>query len=408
MSKGLVLLALAASLARGQTYDLLLKGGHVIDPANQIDGRMDVAITGGKIARVAPDIAASSAKKTIPAAGLYVTPGLIDLHAHVYGYSGSLFPDSTSLVNGTTTICDAGGAGWRTFEDFKKRIIDPSKTRVLVFLNIVGRGMVGPSAENDVEDMDAKRTAEKIRQYPDLIVGVKTAHYGRPGWTALERAVEAGRLSNTPIIVDNNILSNMGRDTRTKLLEKMRPGDMHTHTYNDRHLELIDRFSGKVTPVMWEARKRGVLFDMGHGSGSFLWPVATAAMKQGFPPDTISTDLHSSSIMMQQADMPTCMSKLMNLGMTLQDAVTRSTVAPAKAISRFPALGTLGADKTADVAVLELKKGVFAFKDAWGKKMLGTQKLEAVMTIRDGKIVYDVKGLAYPRWQDAGEYTVIP
>jgi dihydroorotase len=407
MSKAIALLALAAALARGQSYDLLLKGGHVIDPGNNIDGLMDVAVSGSKIARVAPDIPASSAKKTVNAAGLYVTPGLIDLHAHVYGYSGSIFPDSTSLVNGTTTICDAGGAGWRTFEDFKKRIIDTSRTRVLVFLNIVGKGMVGATAENDVEDMDPKRTAEKIRQYPDLMVGVKTAHYGRPGWTALERAVEAGKLSNTPIIVDNNILSSTGRDTRTKVLEIMRPGDIHTHAYNDRHLELVGRFSGKVTPTMWEARKRGVLFDLGHGGGSFLWPVAVRAMKDGFPPDTISTDLHASSIMMQQADMPNCMSKLMNLGMTLQDAVIRSTVAPAKAIHRFPALGTLGLDRTADIAVLQLQRGVFAFKDAWGKKLLGAQKLEAVMTIRDGKVAYDVKGLAYPRWQDAGEYMVI-
>ena len=407
MSKAIALLALAAALARGQSYDLLLKGGHVIDPGNNIDGRMDVAVTGNKVARVAADIPASSAKKTVNAAGLYVTPGLIDLHAHVYGYSGSIFPDSTSLVNGTTTICDAGGAGWRTFEDFKKRIVDTSRTRVLVFINIVGKGMVGPRAENDVEDMDPKRTAETIRQYPELIVGVKTAHYGRPGWTALERAVEAGKLSGTPIIVDNNILSNMGRDTRTKLLEKMRPGDMHTHTYNDRHIELVDRFSGKVTPTVMEARKRGVLFDLGHGGGSFLWPVAVRAMKGGFPPDTISTDLHATSIMMQQPDMPNCMSKLMNLGMTLQDAVARSTVAPAKAIHRYPALGTLGVERGADIAVLELKRGVFAFKDAWDMKFLGTQKLEAVMTIRDGKIVYDVKGLAFPRWQDAGEYTVI-
>jgi dihydroorotase len=390
MPKALLLLALASVLAQGQTYDLLLKGGHVIDPANNVDGRMDVAIAGGKIARVAPSIT-GAATRTIDAAGLYVTPGLIDLHAHVFGYSGSLPPDSTSLVNGTTTICDAGGAGWRTFEDFKKTVIDQAKTRVLVFLNIVGKGMVGSSAENDVEDMDPKLTAQKIRQYPGLIVGVKTAHYSRPGWAAVERAVEAGRLSNTPIIVDNNILSYTGRDTRTKLLEKLRPGDMHTHTYNDRHLEVIDRFSGKVTPVMWEARKRGVLFDLGHGSGSFLWPVATAAMKQGFPPDTISTDLHASSIMIPQSDMPNCISKLMNLGMTLQDAIARSTVAPAKAIHQFPALGTLTEGRVADVGIFGLRKGVFAFKDAWGKKMLGTQKLEAVFTVRDGKVVAERK-----------------
>lgn len=399
---------LTTSIANAQSYDFLLKGGHVIDPANQIDAVMDVAISGNKIARVAPNLPAGQAKKVLDLKGLYVTPGLIDLHAHVFGYSGSLFPDDTALVAGTTTIVDAGGAGWRSFEEFKNKIINKSKTRVLVFLNIAGRGMIGPESEDNVEDMSPEKTAAKIKEYADIIVGIKVAHFGLPGWDALKRAIAAGRLSQTPVIIDDKIFTNSGRTSREKVLEVMRPGDLHTHLYNDRQIEVIDRFTGRVQPYMIEARKRGVLFDLGHGGGSFLWPVANRAMRQGFPPDTISTDLHSSSILLPQSDMPNCISKLMNLGMKLQDAIQRSTVNPARAIKRFPELGTLDEGKVADVAVFEMKTGVFAFKDAWSNKMLGTQKLECVATFRDGKLVIDLNGLAFPKWTEAGEYQVIP
>ncbi|MCI0423338.1 MAG: amidohydrolase/deacetylase family metallohydrolase [Acidobacteria bacterium] len=404
----LPLVLVTASVARAQSYDILLQGGHVIDPANRIDQVMDVAISGDRIVRVAPSLPVRRAKKVLNVKGLYVTPGLIDLHAHVYGYSGSVFPDDTALLAGTTTVVDAGGAGWRSFDDFRKRIIEPSRTRVLVFLNIVGRGMIGPEAENNVEDMDPVKTAAKIEENPNEIVGIKVAHFVLPGWTALERAIEAGRLSNTPVIVDDSIFTNRARTSREKLLRVMRPGDLHTHVYNDRQLEVVDRFTGELQPYILEARKRGVLFDLGHGRGSFLWPVAVRAMKQGFPPDTISTDLHSSSIMIQQSDMANCISKLMNLGMKLPDAVERSTVNPARAIKRFPELGTLGEGQVADVAVFELKTGVFAFKDAWSKKLLGTQKLECVATIRNGRLVADLNGLGFPLWNKAGEYEVIP
>lgn len=387
-----------AAGAAAQTYDLVLAGGHVIDPASGIDQVTDVAVTGNRIARVAQNLPRNQAKKVVDVSGLYVTPGLIDLHAHVYGYSGSLLPDDTHLVAGTTTVVDAGGSGSRTFDEFRARIIDKSQTRVLVWLNIVGRGMLGGQVESNVEDMDPKATADKIRQHPDLIMGIKTAHYGRPGWTALERAVEAGRLAHVPVIVDNNILSGTERNTREKLLDQLRPGDLHTHSYNDRQIELLDRHSGKVQEYARQARTRGVLFDMGHGAGSFLWPVATQAMRQGFPPDTISTDLHSTSILVGEPDMPNCISKLVNLGMPLQDAVGRSTVSPAKAMHRYPELGTLGAGKTADIGVFVLRQGVFAFKDAWAKKMLGRQKLECLLTVRNGKIVFDQEGLSMPEW----------
>ena len=405
-SKLLVCLFFAKLLA-AQTYDLLIKGGHIIDPGNQVDGISDIAISGNKIARVARDIDARQAKKTVDATGLYVTPGLVDLHAHVHGYQGALFPDDTALTTGTTTVVDAGGSGWRTFDDFKTKVIDRSKTRVLVFINIVGAGMIGSAAEDNVADMDPVATANKIKQHRDTIVGIKTAHFGLPGWAAIKNAVEAGRLSGTPVIVDDKILTNSGRTSREKLLDVLRPGDMHTHSFNDRQLELVDRFTGKVQPYMFEARRRGVLFDMGHGAGSFLWPVASRALAQGFPPDSISTDLHGQSILIAQSDMPNCISKMMTLGMGLQEAIERSTVKPARAIHRYPELGTLGVGRSADIAIFNLETGVFAFKDSWSKKRLGTKRLECVLTVRDGKIVYDVNGLAFPLWNTAGNFEVI-
>lgn len=384
----------------GQTYDLLLKGSHVIDPANKIDRVMDVAISGRKIVCVAPNIPPGRSRATVDLKGLYVTPGLVDIHTHVYthGRGSTLFPDDTSLINGSTTVVDAGVSGWRNFEDFKQSIIDKSQTRVLAFLNILGRGMSDDRAnEQDVEDMDPIAAAAMIKRYPDIIVGIKHAHFTRPGFAGLKRAIEAGRLSGKPVMLDINVLSDSGRTTREKV-EILRPGDIGTHLYNDMHFELLDRQTGKLQPYMVEARKRGVLFDMGHGGAGFLWPVAVGAMKQGFPPDSISTDLHPSSIMLPQVSMPNCISKFMALGMTLQDAITRATVNPARAIKRFPELGTLSQGSGADVAVFELRTGTFQLIDSARKKMRADKLLECVMTVRGGKIVNDVNGLSFPLW----------
>jgi dihydroorotase len=391
-----------------QQYDIVLKGGRVVDAANQVDAVRDVAVRDGRIARVAADIPASEARKAIDVAGRIVAPGLIDLHFHAYGYSGALFPDDTALPTGATTVVDAGGAGFRTYADFKKKIIDVSKTRVLVLLNIAGRGMIGSSSEDNVDDMRPQETAATIRANREAIVGIKVAHFGKPGWDALKRAVEAGRLAEVPVMVDDKIFTNTGRTSREKLLDVMRPGDMHTHMYNDRQVEIVSRFNGKVHEYARQARVRGVLFDLGHGGGSFLWPVADAAARDGFFPDTISTDLHESSIMMQQSDMPNCMSKMMSLGMPLEEAIRRSTMEPARVVKRLPEIGTLGEGRAADIAVLALREGVFALKDSWGKKRLATKKLENVLTIRAGKLVWDAEGRGFPEWTGAGKYEVIP
>ena len=397
-----VSLALGAKPAAAQqpAYDLLLTGGHVIDPANEIDGVRDVAVRDGRVVRVASGISPAWATRTVDVKGLYVVPGLVDIHTHHYGYSGALFPDDTALPAGTTTVADAGGPGWRNFEDYQEKILRRATTRVLTFIHSVGLGMGGD--ENDVKDMDPRATADKIKAYPDLIVGVKNAHFGEPGWDSVDRAVEAGRLANKPVILDNAILSWTGRDTRTKLLEKLRPGDIHTHFYNDRQLEVLDRKTNQVQPYMFEARKRGVLFDLGHGGGSFLWPVAEQAMAQGLPPDIISTDLHAGSILSTQSDMPNVMSKMLTLGMPLGEAIYRSTVTPARAIGRFPEVGTLGEGREADIAILRLDEGVFSFHDALGKKRLGTRRLMNVLTVRAGEIVYDRDGLAFEDWDAPG------
>jgi dihydroorotase len=390
------LIVLLCGSAAAQQYDLVLRGGRVMDPANNVNGVLDVAIAGNHVAAVAAHIADQQARKIVDVSGFLVVPGLVDLHAHVFGYEGSLSPDDTALPAGTTTIVDAGGSGWRTFDEFRRTVIAHSATRVLVWMNIVGAGMVGEPYESNVDDMDPAATSQAILKNRDLVIGIKTAHFAKPGWAAIDRAVEAGRRAHVPVMVDDKIFTNSQRTTAEELLQHLRPGDIHTHMYNDRQMELVDRFTGKVQPWMIQARKRGVLFDVGHGGGSFLWPVAASAIRQGFLPDTISTDLHSTSILMQQSDMPNVMSKMMLLGMSLEDVILRSTVNPAKEISRFPELGTLGIGGIADIAVLENETGVFAFKDAWPAKKLANHRLSCVLTIRDGRVVYDRDGRTFP------------
>ena len=401
-----VLMACSVTMASAQQYDLVLHGGHVIDPGNGIDALMDVAVSGDHVAAVEASIPGVRARRVIDVTGYYVVPGLVDLHMHVFGYSGSIAADGNALPAGTTTIVDAGGSGWRTFDTFRSTVIASAKTRVLVLLNIVGKGMIGEPYESDTEDMDPAKTADTIMRNRDVIVGIKTAHFGKPGWTAIDRAVEAGRKSSVPVMVDDRIFVFTGRTSKDELLEHLRPGDIHTHMYNDRQIELVDRFTGKVQPWMQAARERGVLFDVGHGAGSFLWTVATPAIAQGFWPDTISTDLHHDSLYIQQSTMPNVMSKLMLLGMSFKDVLVRSTVNPAKAIGRYPEMGTLGVGREADIAVFEERTGVFTFKDSWPAKRLGAKRLECVLTVRAGKVVYE-RGAAPPAETDLAIYDLL-
>jgi dihydroorotase len=388
-----------------QQFDLLIKGGHVVDPKNQVNSVMDVAIAAGKIARVATDIPATQAKKAVDAAGLYVTPGLVDIHAHVFygtlldseyggGYS-SIPPDGFTFRSGVTTVVDAGGSGWRTFLEFKDQVIDRVRTRVLALLNIVGSGMRGGPVEQNLSDMDAKLTAMRIREYPEILVGVKTAHYEGPEWDPVDRAVEAGKLANVPVMVDFGRFAPE-RPYQELVLKHLRPGDISTHMYLGR-VPMLDQ-EGKILPYLFEARRRGVIFDVGHGGGSFVFRQAVPAMKEGWIPDSISTDLHVSSMNGGMKDMLNVMSKFLNLGMSLQEVILRSTWNPAKEIKR-PELGNLGIGSPADLAVLSLRQGSFGFVDVDGGKIKGSQKLECELTLRDGQVVWDLNGISRPDWE---------
>lgn len=390
---------------QAQQFDLLIKGGHVIDPKNRVDSVMDVAIAAGKIAQVASDIPASQAKQVVAATGLFVTPGLIDIHAHVFygtlldseyggGYS-SLPPDGFTFRSGVTTVVDAGGSGWKTFLEFKDQVIDRVRTRVLALLNIVGTGMRGGPVEQNLADMDPKLTAMRIREYPEILVGVKTAHYDGPEWDPVDRAVEAGRLANVPVMVDFGRFAPE-RPYQDLVLKHLRPGDISTHMYLAR-VPMLDK-EGKVLPYLFEARRRGVIFDVGHGGGSFVFRQAEPAMKQGWMPDSISTDLHVTSMNAGMKDMLNVMSKFLNMGMSLQEVILRSTWNPAQEIKR-PELGTLSVGSGADLALLALRQGSFGFVDVDGGKFKGNQKLECELTLRDGQVVWDLNGISRPEWQ---------
>jgi dihydroorotase len=414
LSTALAVLALSAALPLSAQNpppppNLLIRNGHVIDARNGLDGVMDVSIAGGKIAAIAAKIDPPPGARIVDATGLYVVPGLIDIHAHVFfgtekdsylsNGDSAVPPDNHSFRNGQTTLVDVGGAGWRNFPQFKEQVIDRARTRVLSFLNIVGSGMKGGPIEQNLADMDAKLTAMRIRQNPGVIVGIKVAHYSGPEWDPVTRAVAAGRETNVPVMVD------FGGHTpplalEDLLLKHLRPGDILTHTYASvrGRIPIVDE-SGKVRPYVWEARKRGVIFDAGHGGGSFLFSQAVPATKQGFYPDVISTDLHTGSMNTGMKDILNTMSKFLNLGMSLQDVVKANTSKAAEVIKR-PDLGHLGVGPTTDVGVLNLRRGSFGFIDTGGGKMLGNQKLECELTVKGGQVVWDLNGISRPLWTE--------
>lgn len=387
-------------------FDLLLKGGNVIDPANGIDAPLDVAVAGDRIAQVAPDIPSAQAARTIDASGLYVTPGLIDIHVHVYHTREpetlSVIADHHTFRSGVTTVVDTGTAGARHFLHFKRTVIDRWKTRIFAFVNIVNSGMLGPF-EQDIHEMDPALAASIVLAYPDDCVGIKTAHYwvskpfddAHPPWAAVDRALEAAELCQKPLMVD--FWHREGR-TYPELLRKMKPGDIHTHVYAQQFPILNE--ANKPADFMFEARERGIIFDLGHGSGSFWFRQAIPAFNGGFPPDSISTDLHIGNVNGVVRDMLNTMSKLLCMGMPLIDVISRSTVAPAREIGH-PELGTLSIGAEADIALLRQERGEYGYVDCGYARMNGDRKLSCEMTIRAGEIVYDLNGRSTPLWEDA-------
>jgi dihydroorotase len=433
-------LVISTTSAQQPKYDLLLKGGHVIDPANGLDAKMDVAVSLGRIAAVQKDIPASEAGKVADVSGLYVTPGLIDIHYHI-GHGGAplkwfaqdsgghevlsptafTLPDPRSVLvpygvpadlalqSGVTTIVDAGSAGADTFLEEKEEVIEHAKVRVLAFLNIVADGMKG-GLEQTVDVMDVKRCADTVLRYSDIIVGVKTAHYWpqkllddlHPTWAAVDRAIACGEAAKVPVMFD--FWPRPERSYADLILQKARPGDIHTHVFAQQFPIILP--DGTLNPIMQQARNRGVIFDVGHGGGSFWFRNAVPAVKQGFVPDSMSTDLHIGDFTV--LSMSNVMSKFLSMGVPLADLIRRSTVNPAHEIHR-PELGTLTVGREADIAVLDEQHGHFGFIDCGWAKMEGTSRIVAQMTIRAGRIVYDPSGLSMVQWEKARpQYFNIP
>ena len=390
-----------------QVYDILIKNGHVIDSKNNINKIIDIAIIDNKIALIQKNISRKSALRIIDANGLYVTPGLIDIHSHNFhgtepnNYLSNSFdalpPDGFSFRSGVTTIVDVGGAGWRNFKTFKEQIIDRSKTRVLSFLNIIGSGMKGGSIEQNLSDMEPNRTAEIANEFPKEIVGIKLAHFNGYNWIPVDRVVEAGRLTNLPVMIDFG-----GSDPELPLdkllLEKLRAGDIFTHTYA--HVKgrtpIVDK-NGKLREYVVEAQQKGIIFDVGHGGGSFLFEQAIPAVKQGLKPNSISTDLHTGSMNGGMKNIINVMSKFLNMGIEIEEIIKLTTWNPAKYIKRTD-LGHLSLGAEADITLLNLREGNFGFIDTQGKRMNGNNILECELTIKAGKIVYDLNGLASNEW----------
>jgi dihydroorotase len=342
----------------------------------------------------------------VDATGLLVMPGLLDIHAHVYHTREpeglSVVADHHSFRSGVTTMVDTGTAGAKHFLHFKRTVIDMAKTRIFAFINIVKSGMIG-DFEQDMNEMDPELAASIVMAYPEICVGIKTAHYwtyqpwdaSHVPWGAVDRALTASAICKKPLMVDF-----WPRPERPypELLRKMQPGDIHTHVFAQQFPVLDD--NKKPNPFLFEARERGIIFDLGHGAGSFWFRQAIPAMQNGFSPDSISTDLHVGNVNGPVVDMLTTMSKLLNIGMPLNEVIYRSTVTPAREIGH-PELGTLHAGAEADIALLRLDEGQFTFTDCGKARFSGAHKLTCQMTLRGGEAVYDPFGLTMPDWTEA-------
>jgi dihydroorotase len=403
-----------------EKLDLLLKGGRVIDPANHVDAVRDVGIRKGKIARMEETIPAGASAHVVDVSGLLVTPGLIDIHVHAYItrqprrpglFMDSLNADAHFLGSGVTTCVDTGSAGSEEVGHFRETVIERSITRILAYVNISAPGMGDPEQNIGTFDVDAAAGAGTA--HADVVVGIKTAHYWprepfdaeHPPWESVERAVQAGERCGMPVMVDF-WPRPPERPYPDLILKMLRPGDIHTHVFA-RQFPVIDE-KGKVYPYMYEARERGVWFDLGHGSASFWFRNGARAIAEGFVPDSISTDLHMGNIRGPVFSMLSTMSKCLVMGMPLEEVIYRSTVTPARAIRR-PELGTLSVGAEADVAVLEHLKGEFSYRDCGHTRMDGEDRLVCKLTLRKGEVVWDRDAMTVPGWEDAPpDYWEVP
>ena len=397
---------LVVHFAKAQQYAIVIRDGHLIDAKNSINGVMDIAINDGKIISIAKNIDTAKAMQVVDARGMYVTPGLIDMHTHVfygnepdhsYGNGpSSILPDGFTFRTGVTTVVDAGCSGWRSFPVFKRQVIDNAQTRILALLNIVGEGMRGGVYEQDTKDMDAKMTALVAKRYRDVVVGVKVAHFVGNEWKPVDEAVKAGTMANIPVMIDFGD-SEPPLSIEELFMKHLRAGDIFTHCFGQlsNREPIVDVNTKKIKSFVPEAQKKGIVFDVGYGQISFAFSQAIPAVKSGFYPNSISTDIHTGSMNNSMKDLLNIMSKFMAIGMSIEDVIKTVTWNPAREIKREE-LGNLSVGAIADMAILSVREGKFGFYDYTGYKIEGKQKLECEMTIKGGKIVYDLNGIAAP------------
>ena len=379
-------------------YDLLIQGGTLVDPAQGVNAVRDVVFVDGEVTDVGENLAATEAREVIDASGLYVTPGLIDVHVHVFpGVSFlGVEPDPTCLARGVTTVVDAGSAGADTFPGFRKYVIEVSQTRILAQLNISSQGMlsrhVGEFALPEYADVDA--CCRMIEQHRDLILGVKVRLTKNSivaqsaGMTPLHRAREAADAAGLPIMVHPQAA---GGDSIDDILKVMKKGDILTHTFHGSACGIMDGDSGKVRASVLDAIERGVILDVGHGAGSFSWDVVEAAMAEGVLPMTISSDLHTGNINGPVYDLANVLTKFLHLGLSLDDVLARVTSVPAAAVLMQDRIGTLAPGAWGDAVVFELREGTYNLEDCHGGVRTGMRSLEPVIVIKAGRVYREEK-----------------
>ena len=388
-------------------FATLLKGGHLIDPRNNLDAPMDLAIRDGRVAAVDAEIPAEQARQVLDLSGLYITPGLVDIHTHMYATPGhrhawagdnSILPDGFSFRSGVTAMADTGSAGWRNFEDFRYRVLERFHTRMFAFVNIVGMGMVSLDLEQNVEDMDVERTAAVMREHAEFVVGAKTAHFRGAEWVSVDRALAAGKAAAMPTMIDFGAFRRE-RPFYELVTQRLAPGDIATHMFLG-DVPWIDA-RGKVLDYLYKARERGIVFDVGHGAGSFYWRNAVPAIEQGFYPDSISTDLHTLNMNGPMMDMATVMSKFLVMDLPLEEIIRESTINPAREIGHEE-LGHLSIGAVADVAALRRLQGEFAYLDVRGGRLEGKERLFCELTLKDGEVVWDWNGRSGTDYRELG------
>src|SRR6266436_4351689 len=371
-------------------YELVIANGDVLDPVQKTRAKRDIGIRFGQIAAIAPSVPADRAVQRIDAAGKLVTPGLIDLHTHLCPHLGIGLPaDELVPITATTTAVSAGDAGAYTFGNFRHGVVPQSRTRLFGFVHIASIGLAGglaPGEMLNIEYANVEACAKAVAENADLALGVKVritdSVVGQNGLEPLRRAIRAAEMAGKHVPVMCHIGAAPG--SLSDLLDLLRPGDILTHAYSGAGNNIVQ--NGQLLAAARAAKQRGVVFDVGHGGGSFDYTVCEPALQQGATPDTISSDIHAVSINTPgYPTLPNVMSKLLNLGMTLEDVVAKATVEPAKIIGRVPGLGTLRIGAPADVAIFDLLDGPVEFVDTKNNKRNGTKKLVPVLTVKAGR-----------------------